>query len=203
MIVRVLVKDISRRPLRYIKEVLLSKLEDSSPHASQQIVSYWHYNDIWSGLISTWPVSPRVATCLAAWRGHVVGVMNVSCSRVTGGATRSPQRGQPKYFEWGSNLKAAKMGKTGQGAGKSWVEKRYLDKRNGGWLRRPCLCDAVSRVAGIYVLSAITRPTLPSHCTDPDGTFMLLTTHTHGDIAARHLVFSSKSSIFNISIIAP
>ena len=157
MIVRVLVKDISRRPLRYIKEVLLSKLEDSSPHASQQIVSYWHYNDIWSGLISTWPVSPRVATCLAAWRGHVVGVMNVSCSRVTGGATRSPQRGQPKYFEWGSNLKAAKIGKTGQGAGKSWVEKRYLDKRNGGWLRRPCLCDAVSRVAGIYVLSAITR----------------------------------------------
>ena len=155
----------SRRPFRYINEVevLLSKLENSTPHASQQIVSYWHYNDIWSGLISTWPVSPRVATCLAAWRGHVVGVMNVSCSRVTGGATRSPQRGQPKYFEWCSNLKAAKNGQNrGQGAGKSWAEKGV--SRWSEWLRRPCRCDAVSRAAGIYVLSAITRPSLPSHC---------------------------------------
>ena len=33
------------------------------------------------------------------------------------------------------------------------------------WLRRPCRCDAVSRAAGIYVLSAITRACCHRHHT--------------------------------------
>ena len=81
------------------------------------------------------------------------------------------------------------MGKTGQGAGKSWAEKGASGWSE--WLRRPCRCDAVSRAAGIWYLCVVSdneaqaATTLPSHCTDPDGTFMLLATHTHGDIAAK------------------